>query len=246
MPSGTSSSCAISLSRRAVFRAGDLAADAAAARGVGHQHRIAAGERQIGGQRRALGAALFLDHLHQHHLPALDHFLDLVLAAVARRAVGHLFQRVGAADGFDDFFAPLLVAVARRSPSPLSPSSARVASSPLRRRRRRSVAAAGPHGVVDRRWLVPASARSRRSLLLGSTSVSARAGSSVVGGKCSRRGGSSACGFRRALLGDAGVVARRPRQRATSRLAGWLRPASCVCAPGDRLRSPADFGRLAA
>src|SRR3546814_20368962 len=58
----------------------DLAADAAAARRVRHQHAIAAGQRQIGGQRRALVAALFLDDLHQHDLPALDDFLDLVAA----------------------------------------------------------------------------------------------------------------------------------------------------------------------
>jgi hypothetical protein len=88
----------------AVVGAGDLAADAAAAGGVGHQHAIAAGEREIGRERRALGAALFLDHLHQHDLPALDDLLDLVLAAIARGALGHLFHRVGAADGVDDFF----------------------------------------------------------------------------------------------------------------------------------------------
>ena len=87
----------------AVVGAGDLAADAAAARRVRHQHRIAAGERQIGGERRALGAALLLDHLHQHDLPALDDFLDLVLPAQPRRALGHFLHGVGAADQFDDF-----------------------------------------------------------------------------------------------------------------------------------------------
>src|SRR4029077_16860167 len=87
----------------AVFRVGDLAADAAAAGGVGHQDRIAPGERQVGRQRRALGAAFLLDHLHQHDLAALDDLLDLVLAAVTRRAVWHFFHGVGAADGFDDF-----------------------------------------------------------------------------------------------------------------------------------------------
>src|SRR4249919_859237 len=49
--------------------------------GVWHQHAIAAGERQIGGQRRALVAALLLDDLNQQHLTALDHVLDLVAAA---------------------------------------------------------------------------------------------------------------------------------------------------------------------
>src|SRR5690606_37717556 len=56
----------------------DLAGNATAARGIGHQHAVAACQRQIGGQRRALVAALFLDDLHQHDLPALDDFLDLV------------------------------------------------------------------------------------------------------------------------------------------------------------------------
>ena len=49
--------------------------------GVGHQHAIAAGQRQIGGQRSALVAALFLDDLDKQHLAALDHVLDLVAAA---------------------------------------------------------------------------------------------------------------------------------------------------------------------
>ena len=69
----------------AVGGRGDLARDAAAARRVRHQHAVTAGERQIGGQRRALVAALLLDHLHQHDLAAADDFLDLVVAQEARR-----------------------------------------------------------------------------------------------------------------------------------------------------------------
>ena len=99
------------LQPRTVLRRGDLAADAAAARGVGHQHGIAAGQRQIGGQRRALVAALFLDDLHQHHLAALDDFLDLVLAARAEGALRHFLQHVVAADGFDDFLFGVLAVV---------------------------------------------------------------------------------------------------------------------------------------
>ena len=91
----------------AVLRAGDLAADAAAARRVRHQHRIAAGEREIGGERRALGAAFLLDHLHQHHLPALDHLLNLVLPAQPRHPLGHFLHGVGAADRFDHFLFAL-------------------------------------------------------------------------------------------------------------------------------------------
>ena len=68
----------------AVGRVGDLARDAAATARVGHEHRIAAGERQIGGESCALVAALFLDDLDQQDLAALDDFLDLVL--LARRA----------------------------------------------------------------------------------------------------------------------------------------------------------------
>src|SRR5690606_29893228 len=52
-----------------------------------HQDAIAAGEAQIGGQRGALVAALFLDHLDQQHLAALDHVLDLV-APAQRLALG--------------------------------------------------------------------------------------------------------------------------------------------------------------
>ena len=40
----------------------------------------------------------------EEHLAALDDFLDLVLAAVARCALHDLFHRVGAADGIDDLF----------------------------------------------------------------------------------------------------------------------------------------------
>ena len=84
----------------AVGGIGDLPRDAAAAPRIGHQHGIAAGERKIGGERRALVAALFLDDLHQQHLPALDHFLDLVLARARLAALGNLLQRVLGADAF--------------------------------------------------------------------------------------------------------------------------------------------------
>jgi hypothetical protein len=58
----------------------DAAADAAAARVVGHQHHIAAGQRDEGGERRALVAALFLFHLDQQLLAFADHILDARLA----------------------------------------------------------------------------------------------------------------------------------------------------------------------
>ncbi|VUD75058.1 hypothetical protein MET9862_05698 [Methylobacterium symbioticum] len=86
----------------AVGRRGDLARDAAAPAGIGHQHRVAPGERQVGGQRRALGAALLLHHLHEDDLAALDHLLDLVVAARAARALGDLGQRVAVAADLGD------------------------------------------------------------------------------------------------------------------------------------------------
>ena len=69
--------------------------------GVGHQHGVAAGERQIGGERRALAAALFLDDLHQDDLAALDDLLDLVGAHAPARALRHLLHGVLGADLLD-------------------------------------------------------------------------------------------------------------------------------------------------
>ena len=90
------------LQAAAVAGVGDLAGDAAATRGVGHQHAIAAGEREIGGECGTLVAALFLDDLHQDHLAALDHFLDLVLAALhLAAALRHFLERVLGTDQFD-------------------------------------------------------------------------------------------------------------------------------------------------
>ena len=78
---------------------GDLARDAAAARGVGHQHAIPAGQRDIGRQRRTLVAALLLYHLDQQDLTPLDDFLNVVTpgrpAATPLAAVG--------AFGYDGF-----------------------------------------------------------------------------------------------------------------------------------------------
>src|SRR5690606_14468916 len=65
---------------------------------------IAAGKREIGRQRRALVAALFLDNLNQHDLAALDDLLDLVVPAQMAAAVRQLVQRIGSADDFDAVF----------------------------------------------------------------------------------------------------------------------------------------------
>ena len=85
-----------SLQSAAVLGVGDFARNAAAARGIGHQNRIAPGQREVSRQRRPLVAALLLDDLHQQNLPALDDLLNLVLAAQARRAAWNLLQGVAA------------------------------------------------------------------------------------------------------------------------------------------------------
>src|SRR5262245_12680158 len=82
----------------AVLRVGDLARDAAAAPGVGHQDGVAAGERQIGGQRGPLAATLLLDDLHEDDLAALDDLLDLVGAHASARALRHFLHGIFRAD----------------------------------------------------------------------------------------------------------------------------------------------------
>src|SRR5690606_26307040 len=84
----------------AIGGAGNLPADTAAMARVGHQHAVAAGQAQIGGQRGALVAAFFLDDLDQQHLTALDHVLDLVAAA----------QRLPLGLQFVDFLGPAAAA----------------------------------------------------------------------------------------------------------------------------------------
>jgi hypothetical protein len=100
----------------AVCDGGDLAAEMPPPRAVlGIRTPIAAGQRQVGGQRRALVAALFLDDLDQHDLPAADHFLNLVLAhqpaATARQLFFHRIVFVVFADGDAGVFLLVLVVV---------------------------------------------------------------------------------------------------------------------------------------
>ena len=102
----------------AICAIGDFARDPATVAGVGHQHAIAAGERQVGGQRGALVTAFFLDDLNQQHLAALDDVLDLVAAAqilaLATKLVGGAFidrRRVGAGAGLGCFaFVVVMIA----------------------------------------------------------------------------------------------------------------------------------------
>ena len=65
--------------------------------GVRHQHAIAAGKAQIGGECRALVPALFLDHLDEQHLTPLDDILNLVAATqrlpLAAQFIGRAFIR---------------------------------------------------------------------------------------------------------------------------------------------------------
>ena len=77
----------------AVAHIGDLAADAAMAAGVGHQHAVPAREGNVGCQRGALVSALLLDRLHQDDLTRIDDFLDLV-ALRTRLACGAGLLRV--------------------------------------------------------------------------------------------------------------------------------------------------------
>ena len=60
----------------------DAARDAAAARVVRHQHQVAAGERDEGGERRALVAALVLVDLDDQLLAFLERVLDAGAADV--------------------------------------------------------------------------------------------------------------------------------------------------------------------
>ncbi len=75
----------------AVGGVGDLAADAAAARGVGHQHAVPARQRQVCGQGSALVAAFFFDHLHQHDLADFHHFLDFIASGPGFAHRAHVF-----------------------------------------------------------------------------------------------------------------------------------------------------------
>ena len=95
MPSGTSSSRAIALSRERSAGLAILREIPPPRAGVRHQDAVAAGERQIGGERRALVAALLLDHLDQHDLAALDDLLDLVAAQQPRALPGLLVEVLG-------------------------------------------------------------------------------------------------------------------------------------------------------
>jgi hypothetical protein len=74
----------------------DAARDAAAARIVGHQHQVAAGQRDVGGQRRALVAALVLFDLDDEFLAVAEYVLDARLAGVDARleiVAGNFLER---------------------------------------------------------------------------------------------------------------------------------------------------------
>ncbi len=62
----------------------DAARDAAGTGIVGHQHQEASCQADKRGQRRALGAALFLVNLDNQFLALAQHFLDLHLCARQR------------------------------------------------------------------------------------------------------------------------------------------------------------------
>ena len=85
----------------AICGIGDLAADAATARGIGHQDAIPARKAQICGQRRTLVATLFLDNLHQKNLAHLDDFLDLVTTRTRLARGANIFAVILLGHGFD-------------------------------------------------------------------------------------------------------------------------------------------------
>ncbi len=86
----------------AVCAIDDLAGNAASARRVRHQDRVATGEGEIGGQGCALVATFFLDDLDKHHLTATNDFLDLV-ALGDRSPAGLLPAGCGGSLGFTAF-----------------------------------------------------------------------------------------------------------------------------------------------
>src|SRR5690606_33902867 len=73
-------------------------------------------EAEVGGQRGALVAALFLDDLDEQHLAALDHVLDLVAAA----------ERLAAGAQVVHFLGPRLPALALAAAAAAAPARAPV------------------------------------------------------------------------------------------------------------------------
>ncbi len=71
----------------------DAPRDAAGARVVRHQHQVATGERDEGGQRRALVAALLLVDLHHDLLTFLDQLLDVGTGARLRGILAEVAAR---------------------------------------------------------------------------------------------------------------------------------------------------------
>ena len=64
----------------AVGAAGNFTGNTATPGRVRQQHTIAPGKRQVRRQGGPFGAPFFLDHLDQQNLPALDDFLDFIIA----------------------------------------------------------------------------------------------------------------------------------------------------------------------
>ena len=93
----------------AVFVVFDLARDADAAE-RGHQHQVAAGNADVGGERRAFGADAFFDDLHQHFVAAAEDLLNGRLDAGAD--AGALARGAGAAAATAMRFIVLTVVIA--------------------------------------------------------------------------------------------------------------------------------------
>ena len=84
----------------AIRNIGDLAADPATARGIGHQNAIASCKAEIGGQGSTFIAALLFDDLHQNDLAHFDHFLDFIFARARLARRTNIFVIIIIRDGF--------------------------------------------------------------------------------------------------------------------------------------------------
>ena len=94
-----------------------------------HQHQVSAGNADVGGKRRPLGADPFLDDLHQHFVAAAEDILDRRLDA--RASAG----RIGGARAAGDaavasrrrhvIVADVDIGIVRRHPRPPSRGRAR-------------------------------------------------------------------------------------------------------------------------
>ena len=132
------------VARAALLFVVDLAGDADAVE-AGHQDEVTAGDADVGGQRRALGADAFLDDLHKHFLAAPEDVLD---------------ERLGPAEAIASGVAPLRPAAAPAARTTTRTAAAIIATVVPAPRLRRLVAEFRLSGF-ESQFVLP---RSRRAL----------------------------------------------------------------------------------